>query len=124
MFWLQCIRFLLDIYVSNIRKTNLNLNEAPLIILSYTMHLMHTSSVWQFGLQHFQGDHVNEHDPDGAVQHLLLVLHQGHRGDALGLQLQPLRVLPLQLPVHVLLELLHIEKLERFFKLKKTIGKF
>ncbi len=35
------------------------------------------------GLEHLQGHHVDQDDPDGRVQHLVLVLHQCDRGNAL-----------------------------------------
>ena len=35
------------------------------------------------GLEHLEGDDIDEHDPDGRVQHLTLVLHQRDGGDAL-----------------------------------------
>ena len=37
-----------------------------------------TSNSWHLGLEHLEGDNVDEHDPDWRVQQLLLVLHQAH----------------------------------------------
>ena len=41
------------------------------------------------GLEHLQCDDVDEHDPDGGVQKLGLVLHEGDGGDALALKFGP-----------------------------------
>ena len=45
--------------------------------------------VWHLCLEHLQGHHVDEHDPDGGVQQLGLVLHEGDGGDALALKFGP-----------------------------------
>jgi hypothetical protein len=80
------------------------------------------------------------------VQHLHLILDKGEGGHALGrvgtllhctalhctalhctalqylcLNLGPVRILPLHLPVHVLLELLHVKQLERPVELQQPV---
>ena len=74
------------------------------------------------GLEHLEGDDVDQHDPDGRVEQLGLVLGEGDGGDALALQLLAVRVAALQLAVDVLLELLHVEELERLLELEGAVG--
>ena len=45
-----------------------------------TLHPRH------LGPEHLEGDDVDEHDPDGRVQHLHLVLDEGDGGYALQAQ--------------------------------------
>ena len=41
------------------------------------------SAGWYFGVEHLQSHDIDDHDPDGAVQHLTLVLDESYRGNAL-----------------------------------------
>ena len=68
---------------------------------------MGLARVWHLGPEHLEGDDVDEHDPDGRVEQLGLVLDEGDGRHALALQAAPVRPRPLQLTVHVL------KKLER-----------
>ena len=54
------------------------------------------------GPEHLEGDDVDQHDPDGRVEQLGLVLHEGDGGHALALEAPPVRPRPLHLPAHVL----------------------
>ena len=67
----------------------------------------------QFGLEHVQSDHVDDHDPNGAVQQLGFGLDEGYAGNALALEATPVRVRLSQFATHVRLEFLHVEQLEK-----------
>lgn len=67
----------------------------------------------QFGLEHVQSDHVDDHDPNGAVQQLGFGLDEGYAGNALALEATPVRVRLSQFATHVRLEFLHVEQLQR-----------
>ena len=58
--------------------------------------------VGHLGPEHLEGDDVDEHDPDGRVEQLGLVLDEGDGRHALALQATPVGPRPLQLTVHVL----------------------
>ena len=58
--------------------------------------------VGHLGPEHLEGDDVDQHDPDGRVQQLRLVLHEGDGRHALALQAATVGPRPLQLSVHVL----------------------
>lgn len=68
---------------------------------------------WQFALQHIHGHHVNDEHPDGALQDVVLRLDKRHRGEALRLQAAAIRIGASQFSIHIRLELLHVEELER-----------
>ena len=42
-----------------------------------------TCDPWHLCLEHLEGHHVDEHDPDRGVQHFRLVLHECDRRNAL-----------------------------------------
>ena len=63
----------------------------------------------QLALQHVQGDDVDDEHPAGTVEQVVVVLDESQRGHALGLEPRAVRVLSLQLTVHVLVEFLQVE---------------
>ena len=76
---------------------------------------------WHLRLEHLECDHVDEHDPDGRVEQLGLVLDERDRRHALALETLPVGPGSLQLAAYVLLELLHVEQLERALQLEGAI---
>lgn len=68
---------------------------------------------WQFALQHIHGHHINDEHPDGALQDVVLRLDKRHRGEALRLQAAAIRIGATQFSIHIRLELLHVEELEK-----------
>ena len=60
--------------------------------------------VRHLGPEHLEGDDVDQHDPDGRVEQLGLVLHEGDGRHALALEAPPVRPRPLHLSAHILQE--------------------
>lgn len=42
--------------------------------------------------EHVHGDNINDHHPDGQIEHIVGILDEGYTADALVLKLTPVRV--------------------------------
>jgi hypothetical protein len=67
----------------------------------------------ELGLEQIHGNHINQHDPLGTVEQVGLVPHKDECGQTLPLQLSSVRVRPLELSAHVLLELFEVKQLRQ-----------
>lgn len=73
---------------------------------------MNLDVTWRkFTLEHVHSDDVDDHDPDGTLQEVLLVFNEGDDADTLGLKFGTVRVLSPHLSFDILVELVHVEEL-------------